>query len=153
MTIQVIVYSTATGRVRRAQDPQLAMPNVISYLAQVPIVTGEARLIYNKQGSGADTLQAWQLAVSNHTGLIPSPLHPVIDAYVRANATTTLTTVTDWYCVIDANNNILQGMICDPAVDKAPANCTLVACAQFADPTWTYNGATFTPPTATVKVG
>lgn len=157
MTVQVIVYSKASGRVRRVVDPQVVVPNVITFLNQVPVHGGELRMVYNKVGGVAnDTIYAWQAAASLQSGLIPTPLHPDVQAYVLAKAAAaskTLTTVSDWYCVIDANNNILSGGYCDPAAgDSAPAGCTLVACPQLADSRWTYNGTTFTPPVVVTKV-
>lgn len=119
MTIQAIVYSVATGRVRRVIDPNAIVPNVIAFLAQAKAGAGEAVMVYNKQGSGADTLAAWQSAVTTLTGKTPA---------------------NDRYCIIDANNNIIGSLIADPSCGDAVPNCTLVAHAT-ADQTWT-----FTPP-------
>lgn len=130
MAIQVIVYSVATGRVRRVIDPQAVTPNVIAYLNQVTITAGEARLVYNKQGSGADTLLAWQAAVNAHTGLAPD-----------ANQN-------DWYCGVDVGNNIQWWGMADPASGDSIAGLTLVSAPWGVDSRWTYNGTTFTAPVA-----
>jgi len=119
MAIQAIVYSAATGRVRRVIDPNAAVPNVITFLAQAKARPGEAVMAYTKQGGGADTLAAWQAAVTTLTGKTPT---------------------NDRYCVIDANNNIVGVVNADPLCGDAVPNCTLVAHAT-ADQTWT-----FTPP-------
>lgn len=152
--IQVIVYSVASGRVRRVLDPEVNVPNVIAFLNQVPIAAGEARLVYNKAGSGADHLGAWQAAVSAHTGLIPSPLHQALAAQVQAAVTAagkTPTTVPDRYCAIDGNNNIVAVHICDPACGDSVAGCTLIA-HPSASPSWTFTPpSTFTPPVTPTK--
>ena len=124
MAIQAIVYSVATGRVRRVVDPQANVPNVIAFLAQAKANAGEAVLVYNKQGNGADTLPAWQAAVNAHTGLTPG---------------------NDRYVAVDALNNIVWAGLADPACGDGFPGTTLIANAT-ADPNWTYNGLTFTPP-------
>lgn len=132
MAIQAIVYSIATGRVRRVVDPQASVPNVIAFLAQAGASAGEAVLVYNKQGNGADTLPAWQAAVNAHTGL--SVAFP-------PNAM-----ATDWYCGVDQNNNIQNWGIFDPACGDSLPGLTLVNAPFGADSRWTYNGTTFTAP-------
>lgn len=122
--IQAIVYSIATGRVRRVVDPQANVPNVIAFLAQAKAGAGEAVLVYTKQGNGLDNLLSWQAAVTAHTGITPA---------------------NDRYCVIDANSNIVSAIIADPACGDGYSGYTLVANAA-ADSSWTYANGTFTPP-------
>lgn len=136
MTIQVIIYSIATGRVRRVEDPLAAVPNALTYLNQVPIGEGEARLLYTKQGNGADTAISWQAAVNAHTGF--SVAFPVNAA-------------TDWYCGVDQNNIIQWWGIADPACGDSVAGLTLVSAPFGADNRWIYNGSLFTPPVFTTK--
>lgn len=151
--IQVIVYSKVTGRVRRVVDPQAAVPNVLQFLAQAGAGTGEGTLVYNLVGGGADNLGAWQAAVSAHTGLIPTPLHPAILAQVQA-AAPTATVVHDRYVAIDSNN-IIQGVhLLDPACGDGNAlpGMTLIQ-HDTADTRWTFTPPnTFTPPTITQKI-
>src|SRR6266436_1448057 len=115
MAIQIIVYSVATGRVRRVIDPQAVTPNAIAYLNQVAVTAGEARLLYAKQGGGADTLSAWQAAVNAHTGLNPD------------------VSQADWHCVIDGANNVLGALLADPACGDASPLGTLVKAPWGAD--------------------
>jgi len=126
--IQVIVYSIATGRVRRAVDPTVMVPNAISYMNQVAIVPGEGRLVYNKQGSGLDTLAAWQATVNAHTGLNP-----------EGNQT-------DWCCGVDVLFNILRWGRMDPVCDPPTVGETIIPAPWGSDNRWTYDGVTFTPP-------
>lgn len=126
--IQVIVYSVATGRVRRVVDPEVNVPNVLAFLNQVHIAPGEARLLYNKVGGGADTLPAWQAAVNAHTGLSPD------------------TAQADWYVGVDANNAIQSWCIADPACGDSLPGLTLVKAPWGADNRWTYDGTTFAAP-------
>lgn len=86
-------------------DPEINVPNVLSFLSQVPIGAGEGRLVYNKLGNGADTLNAWQAAVTTATGLTPS---------------------NDGYFVVDASGNITGKIIADPLCGDAVPGCTLV---------------------------
>lgn len=125
--IQVIVYSTATGRVRRVIDPQVNVPNVVAFLAQAGAVTGESTLVYNKVGGGNDNLLAWQAAVNTHTGLAPD------------------TNKNDWLVGVDGTNAIKWWGVGDPAIDSVPG-LTMLAAPWGADATWTYNGTTFTAP-------
>ena len=131
MTVQVLVYSVATGRFRRAVDPDAAVPNVIAYLNQVTITAGEARLVYNKQGAGADTIFAWQAAINAHTG-------KTVSVGVDAN---------DTYCVVDANGNIVHITYADPACGDGYPNCTLVQSTTM-QIGGTYIGGVYTPPLA-----
>lgn len=124
--IQAIVYSVATGRVRRVVDPQVNVPNVVAFLAQAKAGAGEAVLVYTKQGNGLDNLLSWQAAVTAHTGVTPA---------------------NDRYCVIDANSKIVSAIIADPACGDGYAGHTLVAHAN-ADPSWTYISGVFTRPPA-----
>lgn len=130
MTIHVIVYSKATGRVRRVVAPQGSVPPV----ATVP---GEATLIYTQHGGGVDTAVAWQAAVNGHTGL--SVAFPP-DA-----------TSTDWYCGIDGSNNIKWWGIADPACADAVAGLRLLSAPFGADGRWTYDGTTFAAPQIVTK--
>jgi hypothetical protein len=132
VAVQIIVYSLATGRVRRVEDPQANVPNVVAYLAQVPIVSGEARIIYNKQGNGADTAIAWQLAVNAVTG--KSLTFPV-DA-----------TAPDWYCGIDQNGLIQWWGVADPACGDQVGGLTLINAPYPADGTYSYLAGVFTAP-------
>lgn len=127
MSVQAIVYSAATGRVRRVIDPNAAVPNALAFIAQAKAGAGEAVLVYTKQGNGLDTLIAWQTAVTAHTGLTPS---------------------TDWYCAVDAQNVIVQALVGDPLCGDAIAGATLVQAPWGADTSWTYAAGVFTAPVA-----
>jgi hypothetical protein len=122
--IQVIVYSVATGRVRRVIDPQGALEDVALLVKHANVGPGEAGLVYIKQGAGLDQRQSWQAAVTAHTGLTPAD---------------------DRYCLIDASNRIVSVTLGDPACGDGYAGCTLVA-HSAADPGWTYSEGVFTPP-------
>lgn len=121
--IQLIVYSAATGRVRRVIDPQVNVPNVIAFLAQAKAMTGEAVLVYTKQGNGQDTLPAWQAAVTAHTNLTPA---------------------NDQYCIVDSTNKVIGVVLADPACADAVPNCSLIQ-NNTAGPGWTYVDGVFTP--------
>lgn len=123
MAIQAIVYSIATGRVRRVIDPQASVPNVIAFLAQAGASAGEAVLVYNKQGNGADTLPAWQAAVNAHTGLTPAG---------------------DLYLVVDAAGLIIDAFIGDPLCGDARSGCTLLQGPYVIG--GTYLAGVYTPP-------
>lgn len=132
--VQAIVYSVATGRVRRVVDPQANVPNILAFLASVAAKAGEATLVYTKQGAGADTLPAWQTTVNAHTLLDPDVLKA------------------DWYCGVDALNAIKWSGVCDPLCGDRVAGLTLIKAPWGADSLWTYNGITFTaPPVVSVK--
>lgn len=133
--VQAIIYSKATGRVRRVVDPQVNVPNVIKFINSAGAGVGEAVLVYTKQGGGLDTLNAWQAAVNAHTGMDPDV----------AKA--------DWYVAVDALNNIVEAMVCDPACgDTHPGGLMLVKAPWGANESWTYDGVTLTPPPAiTIK--
>lgn len=135
MAVQAIVYSKATGRVRRVVDPEADVPNVIAFLAQAKAGAGEAVLVYTKAGNGQDTLAAWQAAINVHTGLNPD------------------TAQADWYVEVDSQNNILTWHIADPACGDLPtiAGATLVQAPWGTDSRWTYNGTTFTAPPIVAK--
>lgn len=122
MAVQLIVYSVATGRVRRVVGPQKIVPSVIQFLAQANLRAGEAAMVYTKTGN--DNVNAWQAAVNAKTGKTPSG---------------------DRYCVIDAGNNIIGVVIADPACGDGVPNCTLVA-HPIAGPNagWTYLAGVFT---------
>ena len=125
MTTQVVVYSIATGRVRRVVDANLDVSNVLALRAQVSAHAGEGLLIYTKQGGGQDTLIAWQSAVSTATGKTP---------------------VNDRSCVIDSSTNGVVGVVlADPACGDGYAGDTLVQDA-VAGLGYTYNGSMFFPP-------
>jgi hypothetical protein len=130
--IQAIVYSVATGRVRRVLDPEAAVPNVLTFLAECGAGTGEAAMAYTKQGNGLDTAVSWQAVVNAHTGL--SVAFP-------ANSS-----ATDWYCGVDGSNVIKWWGLADPACGDSFPDLTLVNAPFGADSRWTYNGATFTAP-------
>lgn len=133
--IQVIIYSLATGRVRRVIDPQVVVPNVVAFLAQAGAVAGEGTLAYTKVGNGQDTLNAWQAAVNAHTGKDP----------VAAQA--------DWYVGVDGQNVIRDWIIADAACGDSLPGLTLVSAPWGADSRWTYDGATFTPPPVVKGIG
>lgn len=136
MTIQVLVYSLATGRVRRAVDPQTIVPNAIAYLNQVPIHAGEGRIVYAKKGGGQDDANAWQAAVNAVTG---KSVVIGIDAG-------------DTYAEVDGANNILAVHIADPAAgDVGPNGGTLVLAPAGCSMGWTYDGTNFSPPLFTPK--
>jgi hypothetical protein len=128
VAIQAIIYSVATGRVRRVVDPQANVPDVIAFLNSAGAGLGEAVLVYTKTGNGQDTLIAWQAAVNAHTGLNPD------------------TTQTDWLAIIDTNNLIVGCLIGDlSCADSSPLG-TLIPAPWGCNPAWSYNGITFTPP-------
>jgi hypothetical protein len=148
--IQVIVYSKATGRVRRVLDPDANVPNVLAYLSQAGTTVGEAAMVYVKkgldaQGNPLDSIVTWQSAVSALTGLIPTPLHPDVLPAIQQAAPTAITASVDRYCVIDATNTISMVVIADPACGDGYPGCTLVPHAT-ADISWTYDGVNFVPP-------
>lgn len=134
MSVQAVVYSTATGRVRRILDPQANVPNVLAFLAQAGAVTGESTLAYTKQGGGLDTAIAWQAAVNAHTG--------------KSVAFPPDATATDWYCGVDGLNAIKWWGLADPACGDSIAGLTLIGAPFGADARWTYNGTAFVPPVA-----
>lgn len=122
MAIQLIVYSVATGRVRRVLDPQKVVPNVVQFLAQANLRAGEAAMVYTK--TGANNISAWQAAVNAQTGKTPSG---------------------DRYCVIDAGNNIVGVVIADPTCGDGYPSCTLVAHPTACPGAgWTYAAGVFT---------
>jgi hypothetical protein len=90
MLVQIIVYSMATGRIRRVADPEVEVKD--NYITQIPIVAGEGRILYKKKGNGQDHLHSWQNTVNQVTG-------KSITAGVDANDT--------WYFV-DANGYIFH---------------------------------------------
>ena len=138
MTIQVIVYSKATGRVRRVADPGVSVSNVLAFLNQVTIHAGEARLVYNKLGGGGDDANAWQAAVNKVTG---KSVTFGIDAG-------------DTYADVDAGNNILSVHFADPACgDVGPSGGALVLAPASCSTNWTYDGTTFTPPVLALGPG
>lgn len=134
--VQVVIYSVATGRVRRVIDPQKSVPNVQAFLASAGAGPGEAALAYTKQGGGADTLSAWQAAVDNRPG----------------NALGIVVSDTDWYCGVDASNAIKWWGVCDPLCHDAIPGLTLVNAPWGADSRWTYNGVSFIAPAASPVV-
>ena len=130
MAVQAIIYSIATGRVRRVLDPQANVPNVIAFLAQAGAKTGESVMVYTK--TGADSIITWQAAVNAHTGKTVAYPPDAIS--------------TDWYCGIDVGNLIQWWGLADPACNDAYPGLTLIAAPFGADNRWTYNGSTFAPP-------
>ena len=124
MAIQIIVYSIATGRVRRVVDPQEDVPSAIAFLAQVRITTGEACIVYNKQGNGLDTLLAWQAAVTAVTGITPAA---------------------DRYVVVDTSGNIIAAILADVACGDSLSGYTLVQ-SDTMNIGGTYIGGLYTPP-------
>lgn len=81
MAIQIIVYSKATGRVRRVLDPEGASDDVELLISCVGVVEGEAALVYNKLGEGNDHVHSWQHCVTQHCGLTP-----IDDRYVAVDS-------------------------------------------------------------------
>lgn len=128
MAIQAIVYSKATGRVRRVLDPQANVPNVLAFLAQAGAGAGEGVIVYTKQGGGEDTVLAWQAAVNAVTHLDPD----------AAQA--------DWLAIVDAQNVIQGALIGDLACGDQSPSGTLILAPWGCSVGWTYNGVTFSPP-------
>lgn len=109
--IQIIVYSAATGRVRRVIDPQVEV-DVEAFQRSVNLSPGEVSVAYTKrgrdaQGNSLDTLPHWQALISAHTGLTPDK---------------------DRYCSVDPTVAVVAVHIADPLCgDTSPhPNCALV---------------------------
>jgi hypothetical protein len=131
MTVQLVIYSKATGRVRRTWDPNVAVPNVLLLIAQCGAQPGEGVVVYNKAGGGQDTLLTWQAAVNAVTGK---------SVVVGVDAG-------DTYAIVDSNNNIVNVVAADPACgDVVPAGLQLVLAPAGCSTNWTYDGTTFTAP-------
>ena len=160
-TVQAIVYSKATGRVRRVIDTGAPVADVASFLADVQVAPGEAVMAMTKRastpqrfaGRGNNTLHDWQAVVSMATKLCPAPMHPDVHAHVTASAAArslALTPTQDRYCIIDAVGNIVGAVIADPSCGDSGehfgAGFQLVA-HQTADERWTYANGVFTPGT------
>lgn len=128
MAIQAIVYSTATGRVRRVLDPQANVPNVLSFLATAKAGPGESVMVYTKQA--VNDIFAWQAAVNAHTG-------KSVQFGVDAN---------DTYAVVDPTGLIVSiKYSADPLCGDSEPNCTLVQSTSMAvGGTWI--GGIYTPP-------
>ena len=145
--LQAVVYSKATGRVRRVVDPAPADP------ASACQSAGEAVLLMRKRLGRPNTLLDWQVLASRAAGKRPVPIHPTVDAHVTATARVVLTDAPDRYCVIDVHDNIVGVVIADPACGDAGEHfgvgCTLVPHAT-ADERWSYAAGVFTAPTWTV---
>lgn len=131
MTVQVIVYSVATGRVRRVADPQIVVSNVVAHLNQVTITAGEARLVYSKSTTGPNDIFAWQAAVNAHTG-------KTVSVGVDSG---------DTYCVVDAAGKIVHIGFMDPACGDGYPGCTLAQSTTM-QIGGTYIGGVYTPPLA-----
>jgi len=128
MAVQLIIYSKATGRVRRVIDPNAAVANAIQFIAQGKAGPNEGTLLYTKQVT--NDLNAWQAAVTAATSKVPA---------------------SDRYCIIDANNNIVGAILADPLCGDAVPNCTLVQ-HDIADQTWVFTPpSTFVPPATLPK--
>ena len=145
--VQAVVYSNATGRVRRVVDPAPADP------ASACQSAGEAVLLMRKRLGRPNTLLDWQVLASRAAGKRPIPLHPTVDAHVTATAGVPLADAQDRYCVIDARGNIVGVVIADPACgdlgEHHGVGCTLVA-HPTADERWSYAAGVFTAPSWTV---
>jgi hypothetical protein len=109
--IQAIIYSAATGRVRRVVDPRSDALTVQDHIGR-----GEAHLIYTKLGAGQDTRDAWQAAVNAHTGLSPD------------------VTRDDWYVYVDAEGAIQSCGTGDPLCGDGYAGLTMVKAPWGAAP-------------------
>ncbi|MHB8816140.1 MAG: hypothetical protein ACYDAE_23150 [Steroidobacteraceae bacterium] len=132
--IHAIVYSKTTGRVRHVVDPEINVPNVVAFLAQIPLTAGEAVIVYTK--TGADNIIAWQAAVNQVTG---KSVAVGVDAG-------------DTYAEVDGQNHILSIHVADPASgDVGPNGGTLVLAPAGCSMNWTYNGTTFSPPVFATK--
>lgn len=143
-TAQAVVYSQATGRVRRVIDPAPAV---------VEVGAGEAFLLITKRAPPrGTTLYDWQVLACRATKRRPVPLHPSVDAHVTATAGVALTDVPDRYVVVDGTGKILRVAICDPACGDSVEGCTLIAHPR-ADERWTYANGVFTGPTIETKSG
>jgi hypothetical protein len=128
MATQAIIYSKATGRVRRVLDPQDDVADDVLTQRANPGV-GEAVHIYTKLHGGRDHLLAWQAAVNSVTGLDPD----------AAKA--------DWHVVIsnDGANTILRHVIADLACGDSYEDGTLVQAPWGVCPgSHLYDGANFT---------
>jgi hypothetical protein len=126
VAIQAIIYSKATGRVRRVFDPQANVPNVIAFLSQAGALSGEGVIAYTKQGN--DTILAWQAAVNAVTHLDPD----------AAQA--------DWLAIVDAQNVIQGALIGDLLCGDQSPSGTLIPAPWGCSVGWTYNGSVFSPP-------
>lgn len=128
MAIQFIIYSKATGRVRRVfvESPPPADP--IAYAASVRIADGEAIITYGltdqeKLLKGAEESAVdWQGIVTAATGLAPT---------------------NDRYVAIDKAGNIIKSLLADPSCGDAIEGCQLIQ-HNDADDKWTYDVATAT---------
>ncbi len=143
--LQLIVYSAATGRVRRVIDPE----GEALHPSHLKLAPREASLLYTKVGGGNDHLHAWQVAVARHCGKRPKTVHPVTEAHYAA-AGLTPAVVADRYVVIDAGGKIVGVVAADPACGDSIAGHTLVA-HDSADERWTYTGGVFTAPVVKTK--
>lgn len=117
MATQAVIYSRATGRVRRVVSTDNPPPQ---FLNACGVLAGEAAL----QFDGSGDLNTWQAAVTQTTLLVPA---------------------NDRYCVIDPQNKILSAIIGDILCGDSVLGCRLVP-HPSAGPDWTYDGVNFLPP-------
>jgi hypothetical protein len=137
--VQAIVYSEATGRVRRVLDPgrHIRPARFAELLATVRPQLGERALIYAKQLGGADTLHAWQREASLACGRLPDPVHPVTLAVVEEAAAArgiALRRVKDRYVAVDPAGRVRAVHYADPLIDHV-AGCRLLQ-HDRADESW-----------------
>lgn len=121
---QLIVYSRATGRVRRVIDTG-GQP-VADARAHANVRPGEAFAVRTKRGKRRDNLAAWQAAASAACGRIPQPLHPDIEAQVVAAAPLAVRQPSDLHHVVDAQGRVVGSIHADPACGDAIPGHTLV---------------------------
>ena len=116
----IIVYSVATGRIRRFMSS-----NRSGELSKVAIADGEAFMKIAPQSGGFD-LDSLQGMVNVQTGKTPAD---------------------DRYVVIDSVGNIVGAILADPLCGDSLPGCSLIAHA-LADGAWAYDKLTgiFTPP-------
>jgi hypothetical protein len=119
MQLQAVIYSTATGRVRRWLST-VDYPDAPTITAVAGALPGEAVLVV----PGVADLLALQAAVTVACGITPSA-----DRYVH----------------VDALGNVVGACFADPAIDPPLPGCTMYA-HDKADPGWTMVGGVFIPP-------
>lgn len=123
MAIQIIVYSRATGRVRRVIDPGDAP--VADVETHANLHPGEAIVVYRKRGKGRkgrgkDTLRAWQAMASKVSGKTPHPLHPQVARAVKWVAPTAAQQPSDVHHIVDGSGQVVGSVhVCFGCGDSA----------------------------------
>jgi hypothetical protein len=113
--LQIVIYSAATGRVRRVIRPNPLPQDLANYMAK-SIVAGEAAYIDNQADSPA-----------------PPVLDPLQD---RTNAITGKVPAGDRYVLVNAGNQIVGVRTLDPACGDIVPGARLIA-HDTADDRWT----------------